>query len=166
MSTLADSFWAQFGGDGGDPQSVARAAIERYGSGRAAGRALGVDEKTIRRWKNGETARSEHVNRIAREARQQNADRATGPVEVKFRYAKRDRAVKFGDGGRQKLRPGTTDRMKDAYVRGDREGMAKAFIDGVDDGWYRRQFRTAMEAEEEGIMGDGEDTSSPGSFVP
>src|SRR5688572_394384 len=117
MSSLGDHLWKQVGGDvPSDPRSVAREAIQQYGSGRAAARELGVDEKTIRRWKAGETMRSEHVVKFATEARKGYADARTGPIQVSFKYAKRERDLKFGPGGKQALQPGAVEAIEAAYV--------------------------------------------------
>lgn len=168
MSSLADHLWKQYGGNvPSDPQTVARDAIQRYGSGRAAARELGIDEKTIRRWKNGETRESPHVERYAQEARRSYADRKSGPVQVAFRFAKRNRDLRFQEGAGEKgLRSGTEDRIAEAYVAGDREGMAQAFIDGLPGNWYGREIRKAYLAEvEEGAPGEaGEDSGSVGAF--
>lgn len=166
MTTLGDDMFGQYGGRvPSDPQSVARDAIQRYGSGRAAARAMGIDEKTIRRWKNGETAKSEHVEKYAQEARRSYADRKEGPIVIKFRYAKRTRDLKFGAGGKS-LRAGAEREIREAYIRGDKEGMARAFVGGVDDPWYRRMMRQAYDAELEGETGEaGEDSGAVGAYV-
>lgn len=170
MTALGDELWRQYGGDvPADPRSVARDAIQRHGSGRAAARALGVDEKTIRRWKAGETRHSDNVDRFAREARQAKAETHSGHVDLTFRHAKRDRKLSFGTGagGKRGLKPHALDAMKDAYVRGDKEGMASAFVKGVDDPWYRRMFARAEAADGEGMPGaePGEDSDAVGVFL-
>jgi flagellar biosynthesis/type III secretory pathway protein FliH len=165
MSALGDHLFNQYGGDvPSDPQSVAREAIQRYGSGRAAARAMGIDEKTIRRWKNGETRQSERAERFAKDERRAYADRKQGPVEIKFKYAKRERALKFGDGAKQGLKSGAEQRIAEAYVRGDKEAMAKAFVDGVSDAQYRKMFTRAYEAGLD-VSEAGEDSDLPGAFV-
>lgn len=160
MSALGDSLWRQFGGDvPATPQNVARDAIQRYGSGRAAGRALGVDEKTIRRWKSGETRSSDNVTRLAQEARKGKADSRTGPIDVAFKHARRERKASFGAGGRQSLTPGTEGRMRDAYVAGDRERMAAEFAAGVRDHFYGPLIREAYLYDLAGMEGDAGETS-------
>jgi hypothetical protein len=170
MSTLGDRLWAQYGGDAipTTPQQWARDAIQRYGSGRAAGRALGVDEKTIRRWKNGETRHSDNVERLAEHAREEKAASRQGPLEVKFRYAGRDRDLKVGGGERQRLTAGAQARIDRAYARGDKEAMASAFVQGVTDPFYRRKLREAHGLDLAGAAGEGDagvGSSSPAVFV-
>lgn len=166
MSSLGDFLFREYGGNvPSDPRAVAFDAIQRYGSGRAAARELGVDEKTIRRWKTGETRGSEHVERYAQEARRSYAETRQGPVKVQFRYAGRTRNLQFGGSGKR-MKSGAEAAVAEAYVRGDQEGMAKAFIGGVDDSWYRRMMAQAYAAEMEGAPGEaGEDSGSVGVFV-
>lgn len=165
MSSLGDYLHKQYGGDVPiNPEQVAREAIQRWGSGRAAARELGVDEKTIRRWKSGETMRSEHADRYSRQAREQLAERKPGAVEVTFKYSGRTRTLKFGEGGKR-LRAGAAEAIKSAYVSGDKEGMAKALISGIDDAWYSRELKRAYVAEMQGAPGTaGEDSGSTGAF--
>ena len=168
MGRLGEHLYQQFGGDvPATPQEVARAAIGQYGSGRAAGRALGVDEKTIRRWKNGETVRSGNVERIARDTRATKADAHTGPIGVRFKQGNRDRTLTFGNGagGQRGLKPGAADRVKDAYVAGDKDRMAAEFAMGVDDAWYRMAFLRGLEAEEAGRGVDLADSPPTPVFV-
>lgn len=168
VSTLGDSLWQQFGGDvPAVPQAVARDAIQLYGSGRAAARALGVDEKTIRRWKNGETSHSDNVDRLAREARKSRAGDHRGPVEVKFKHANRDRNLTFGAGqGGRGLKGGADADIAQAYIDGDREGMAQALIRNVTDPWYKKQLGLAYVAELGGTPGDaGEKSDAVGMFL-
>lgn len=169
MTTLGDRLYAQFGGDvPSTPQQLAQDAIRRYGSGRAAARELGVDEKTIRRWKNGETRHSENVDRWAREARRGQAERHRGdPIEVKFRFAGRERTLRVGGGERQKLAPGAEKRIEDAYVAGDREAMASEFVGGVADPFYRGKLREAYRYDLAGVetVDAGEGSSSPAVFT-
>jgi hypothetical protein len=168
VSTLGDKLWRDYGGDvPTDPQVVARDAIQRYGSGRAAARALGVDEAQIRRWRDGKVHNSPNVARIAQEARRSNADGRQGPIDLTIRHAKRTRRLEFGAGqGKRGLKPGAEQRIADAYVRGDRKAMADAFVAGVADPWYSRQFKAWLKAEEAGISGDaGEDSGAVGVFI-
>jgi hypothetical protein len=161
MSALGDSLWKQLGGDvPADPRSVARDAIQRHGSGRAAARALGVDEKTIRRWKAGITKHSDNVDRFAADARARKASQHGGEVQVNLRHAKRDRKLRFAEGaGLKGLTPGTTDAVRDAYVRGDKEGMARELIDGLPSGFYKETIRDAYDAELAGQPGDAGEVS-------
>lgn len=167
MSTLGDSLWQQYGGDvPADPRSVAHDAIQRYGSGRAAARALGVDEKTIRRWKTGQTHHSDNVDRLAREARRANVDTHGASAEVRMRLAGRDRRLNFGTGagGKRGLKAGAGDRIANAYVRGDKEGMAKALVGGVQDPFYAKALKRAYDAEGTGAESP-EDSTQPGVFL-
>jgi hypothetical protein len=167
--SLSRQVFEAFGGQPvADLQAFAREEIQRHGSGRAAARALGVDEKTVRRWKNGETRASERFDQATRQARAENAQRVGSSVSVEFRYAKRTRPLTFEEGkGVKGLKPGTVDKMKDAYVRGDADGMAQAFVRGVTDGWYGDEMRRAY-AVETGEEGEdktpGEDSDAVGSF--
>lgn len=161
MSSLGDRMWKEYGGDPiPNLQAFAVEKIREHGSGRAAARAMGIDEKTVRRWKSGETRGSERFDQAVKEARAANAERKTGPTEVVFKYAKRARALKFEEGrGAKGLKPGTEARVRDAYVRGDREGMAQAFLGGVQDPWYRRMMWQAYAADLDGAPGEAGETS-------
>lgn len=165
MSTLGDRLFAQFGGDvPADPQAVAQRLVQQHGSGRAAARYIGRDEKTIRRWLKGETRHSDRVEEFAKDARAEKVENHTGPVELKFRYAKRDRDLKFGPGqGSRQLMPGTVPTIKEAYIKGDKEAMAEAFINGIDDPFYQSRIEQAHEAELVGAPGTaGEDSGQVG----
>lgn len=167
MSMLGDSLWSQYGGNlPANPQQVAQQAIARYGSGRAAARALGVDEAQIRRWKAGNVRNSPNVARIVREARRSAVENLSGPVVVKFKFAGRDRNLAMGEGqGHRGLTDGTDDRIAEAFIDGDRERMAKALVDGVSDPFYRKQLSLAYVAELMGAPGDaGEKSDAVGAF--
>ena len=159
--SLGDELWRQFGGDvPATAEQVARDAIQRYGSGRAAARALGVDEAQIRRWRDGKVKHSPNVHRIAQEARRTAAEGREGqPVAIRFRHAARSRTATFRP---SQLVPGTEARVRDAYVRGDRDGMKDAFLAGVRDPWYRRNFREWDRAAQPAPNDD--DSDSPGVF--
>lgn len=167
MSSLGDYLFKRYGGHvPTNPQEVAFDAIQRFGSGRAAARELGVDEKTIRRWKSGQTQQSETVEKYAREVRQSTVEKRTGPVSIEFRHARRDRTLAFREGGGERgLKAGTEAAIAQAYVSGDREGMARAFLDGLPRNWYGRELRRAYVAELEGAPGEaGEDSDAVGLF--
>lgn len=173
MSGLGDKLWRDYGGDNvpRDAQTLARDAIQRYGSGRAAGRALGVDEAQIRRWRDGKVANSPNVERMVRDMREQMATARSGdPIDLKFRHARRTRNLTFGEAGaagKRGLRPGTEAAIAAAFARGDRRGMASAFIGGVQDAWYRKQLKLATEADDLGRSGDGvgEDSDAVGVVI-
>lgn len=163
MSKLARILAAQFGGEvPTDLGSAARELRDRFGSGRAVARELGVDEKTVRRWLSGETrssARQEQVIRTVREQRARGAG-VDKPVTVKLRYDGRDRKVAVTDGSG--LHAGTAQSMREAYARGDQEGLARAFIDGVKDRWYHDRFEEAYEDDLRGEEHDRIDDYNAG----
>lgn len=144
------------------PGSIGGQAAElkaRGMSGRAIGRELGVDEKTVRRWLSGETksTRPEVAERLESRVRAERATAATPDrLKVEFSYAGRVRKVEFRPdlppGASKALRPETIDKVAAAYADGDTRRMEKAFIDGVRDGFYHDRM-------EEGWMADGGATS-------
>jgi hypothetical protein len=81
---------------------------------------------------------------------------------VQYQYDGRTRTPRFGGPNPQQLAPGTLDAMKSAYVAGDDEGVAHAFVEGVIDPWYHEQFEGAY-AEDDVADGSGSDSS--GAFV-
>lgn len=161
MTALGDHLWKQFGGDvPATLQGMAQAARDQYGSNRAAARGLGVDERTVRRWLSGEVQTSRQADRVAGELRSARADRHEGPINVRFKFDKRERSLNFGSGGKA-LKAGAEKAVREAYEKGDKEGMARAFIKGIDDSWYREQFEDAYGA----VDAKGEDSDAVGAFV-
>jgi hypothetical protein len=174
MTALGDSLWDQYGGGNVpvDPAAFARSAIQRYGSGRAAGRALGVDEAQIRRWRDGKATKPIKLPQAREHARADQAAKHTGPVKVEFRQGGRDRTVEFGPGARQDLAPGTKAAIGEAYAKGDREAMAAALVSGiVDERFYgpqlRKAYRIERQEEDDGMRGPenrGEGSDAPAVF--
>lgn len=118
----------------------------RYGSNRAAAKALGINESIFRRAINGQTQSPGSGLRgaVDREAR---ARASEGFTRDRVRLTITDRAP--GRGGRvrrdreigpqnMKLAPGAEGKIRDAYVAGGAGAAARAFIASVGDAHYRQ----------------------------
>lgn len=139
--SMKDAVGKAFGDDGKKSfqQTVAEVRAQ-HPSNRATARALGVDEKTVRRWLKGETVapkgpNNERVRTSAREARVQA--RQLRPkdvvVKVKDRQDGRERTL---NGEKLKVSQATVDRMGTAYARGDDAEAGRIFLAGVGDDFY------------------------------
>ena len=156
MSKLADILIGQMGG-GEQPATLRERLTElrqRYGTVTAASRAAGIDRRTWQRMESGRT----HAPRPSTLDRLSEAFRASevkdfGPSSVNFKlnYDGRERKLNATS---LKLVPGTAESMAAAYAAGDKEGVARAFIDGVGDDWYHDRIEDIYEGEDDGGDGD------------
>lgn len=153
--------------DGQEPTEAQRPAElvaklkEQHGSVRAAGRALGIPESTLRRWGKGNAPSSRSISRVETAARSLHL-RSIDPD--KFRFVVKDRPDRDGrervrelSAQQLQLRPGTLERMRDAHLRGDHEAAAKAFLGGVGNDWYRQWLTPGSTLAHTG-MADGSST--------
>lgn len=167
MSRLADSLVRQIAGS---PASSLHGLLgelrARFGSVTAAARAAGIDRRTWQRYESGairspKAATLDRLNQTARQARIRDGVDVSR-LHVDFRYAGRTRRLTDAN---LNLAPGTGQAMTSAYLAGDHEGVAQAFIDGIDDGdpdgWYHGQFTDAYEndlADSAPEAGEGSDS--------
>lgn len=177
MSDLGDILAQRIAAAGTVPTSARQQAeelVQHFGSGRKAAKALGVNESTLRRIRSGKTGmpKSSTAQAIVQTLRTTRVDteRVKAGLPVGFKFDGRPRNLNFherqpaGNPATNTLKPGTVDRMAAAYGRGDTDGIAQAFIDGVDDGWYQDRFEDAHGDMAEGTAGAGEGSDSVGAF--
>jgi transcriptional regulator with XRE-family HTH domain len=146
------------------PEKLAELREAAGGSRRAAAKAAGVPESTWRRWERGAAAKAAGVEKIGHAVRARNLS-PDAPTDQTIRIQTGDRNSNRSrtlNAAALKLRPGTMDKVKEAYLRGDDAAAAKALIDGIGDHWYRRYLSRGEAAEGAG-GGQGGGGSSGGS---
>lgn len=167
MTRLANDLIRQIAGRGPVPADF-RAQLgelkRHYGTVTAASKALGIDRRTFQRWESGairtpKPERREGVERAVRQARVDQAAVSTAQLKVNWKYDGRTRPLTTNN---LQIQAGTIDAMKDAYVRGDTEGVARSFIDGITDPWYFDQLDATYAA---GVAASGEGSDATGEFV-
>lgn len=147
MSGLGDYLKSRFveAENGGSFLDHVNEMVRNLGVSGAA-KDMGVDRRTVQRWRSGKIrtpkapTRSK-VERATRGARiRANAPsestltiRTTEPPDRKGRVRHRELR-----GTQLKLRPGTVDATKQAYIdTGDKEVMARTFLGGIGDAFYK-----------------------------
>jgi hypothetical protein len=141
VSALADQLARQINGGNGSIRDALSALRDQLGTVTAAAKAAGIDRRTFQR----------HMTGKIRSAKPGTAERvrlAAKGVSVKWSYDGRERNLSFGGGSHLKLKPGTPAAIAAAHDRGDREGMAKAFIDGIEDDWYHDALDATYEGDD------------------
>lgn len=148
MSGLGDFLQRQFveSGNGGSFLDHVNEIIRRRGSVTGAAKELGVDRRTIQRWKSGtiRTPKAVTRNKVEKVVRGSKI-RGSAPTESTLRINTTEPPDKKGRvrhrqlrGTQLKLRTGTLDAVKQAYVEtGDKEVMAKVFLGGIGDAFYK-----------------------------
>lgn len=110
----------------------------RYGSGRKAAKATGIPESTLRRVAKTGRAGSANLDKLDQGVRSGRVSGTLTDANLKIsatdRTSGREREI---TATQLKLKPGTVERMRAAYVAGDDQGAAKALLDGIGDTWYR-----------------------------
>lgn len=143
--SIVDAIKGIFAGDRPEPQTgpeLITALKQQHGSVRAAGRATGIPESTLRRWGKGATPGPRSVDRVDRARRDVAAkriDQSTFVLKVKDRHPDaqgkhRERNLKADQ---LKLAPGTLDKVRAAHVAGQHDKAAKEFLKGIQSSWYR-----------------------------
>lgn len=131
------------------------ALVAQEGSGRAAARAIGVDEAQVRRWRAGKQSPSASssgaLERAARAARVNQRD----PRAADFKLQVKER--QGGPRGRERVLRGDTNlrlkqeglnRVKDAYVSGDDARAEREFLDAIGETDFYRDFLDPDRTEE------------------
>jgi hypothetical protein len=110
-----------------------------HGSGRAAARAAGIAETTFRRIIKNGSGRADNLAKVDRAVREgRTSGTALNDRDLKITATDRDSGRTRTISAEQlKLRPGTVEKMRDAYLRGDDTAAAKALLDGIGDPWYK-----------------------------
>jgi hypothetical protein len=112
---------------------------ERHGSGRSAARHAGIAETTFRRIMKSGSGRADNVGKLDHAVREGRIA-GTSLTDANLKITATDRSnnrPRTLDAQQLKLRPGTVEKMREAYLRGDDQAAAKALLDGIGDPWYR-----------------------------
>jgi transcriptional regulator with XRE-family HTH domain len=150
-------------------------------SRRGFAKQYGIPESTLRRWER------DGVNADAQQARFPQLVRAyrelTAMPGALQRWRNNDMVITVdgvpvrGGSGRTesrelsaaklRLKPGTGDRVVEAFLKGDDAGAAKAFVKGIGDPWYRQvMFGGWLAENDEDLQGEGYgDETDDGYFV-
>lgn len=136
---------------GGEPPSVrevAREHLARYGSGRKAAKAWGVNESVFRRLVSGKTQspKASTVAKAYRTEREHSARRITlGDIQIPVTERRPSRSK--GGAGRHreltagKLRitdPAAAERIRAAYIEGGKEAAARQLLREINEPHYRK----------------------------
>lgn len=119
---------------------------QRHGSGRAAARAIGVSEGTLRRWAAGTNPKPDSQRKVIESARASRMRPTTmGDAGVLVKVIRSERRRTRGEdavSGRQlQLQSGTLAAMKQTWITtGDSDQVLKIFLGGIGDEWYRREL--------------------------
>lgn len=147
MSGLGDFLQSKFveSGNGGSFLDHVNEMVGRHGV-TGASKELGVDRRTIQRWRSGKirNPKPPTVNKVER-ARRGSRIRANPPTESTLiintteppdaKGRTRHRQLR---GTQLKLRDGTLIAVQQAYVEtGDKEVMARTFLGGIGDAFYK-----------------------------
>lgn len=147
MSGLGDFLESKFvqAGNGGSFLDHVNEMVGRMGV-TGASKEMGVDRRTIQRWRSGKirNPKPPTVSKVER-ARRGAQIRANAPSESTLTIRTTEPPDKKGRvrhrelrGTQLKLRAGTLDATKQAYVEtGDKEVMAKTFLGGIGDAFYK-----------------------------
>jgi hypothetical protein len=137
---------AQLVGDATPPTTIpdlVRAINHHHGGGRAAARSLGIPETTWRNWGHGRRipsgSRADLVTagwrRMALDPGRPGDDAVVLKVQQRDGNKVRSRTI---GAGRLRLAPGTMDKAAAVYVQtGDPDKVARTFLAGVCDAWYK-----------------------------
>lgn len=128
---------------------------EKLGSVTAAAKAAGMDRRTWQRIESGKT-RSPKASTGSGVVRELRRALLGGPAEVKVGWKQpgRNRTTTFtersgsGRPGSTSLKPGTGDAVAAKLAQGDKEGAARAFLNGIEDPWYADMMDLAYEGTE------------------
>lgn len=158
MSSLADLFRARYAARlsiPADHRAQMGMVQARYGSNRKAARAVGVDERTWRRWLAGSTPRPTTAVRLAQGAQTLRAE------GVRFNFQSLQ-AIQRQRGARDRTRtitalglnwdPAANRAVEAALRRGEWGEAARAFLAGIRDWQYQDLFRETFDAD--GEVGD------------
>lgn len=119
---------------------------QRYGSGRAAARQLGVSESSLRRWNSGTTPRPATRDKVlstVRELRSRPSRMGDAGVilPVVSQDRKRGRRERDVSGRQLQLRPGTLQAAHETWIAtGNADKALEVFIGGIGESWYRAQL--------------------------
>lgn len=169
MSSLGDHIrQALTGGQEHITESVSfreklQALRAEAGSRRAAAREAGVPESTWRRWERGSIPKAAGAGHIDRAVRAANIS-PNAPTDQTLSVRTFDRATgrnRSLSAEKLRLSPGTMDRVRDAYLRGDNEAAAREFVNGIREPWYRNYFAKGVIADRS-AQGSGADDSGGG----
>lgn len=123
---------------------------QREGSGRAAARALGVSESSIRRWDKGTTPKPGTQQKVLETVRRLRSRPSTmGDAGVMLPVVsqdrKRGRRERDVSGQQLKLQPGTLKQAHEIWLKtGNADQAAAAFVKGIGDPWYRTQLAKGL----------------------
>jgi hypothetical protein len=141
--SLSDAIYgALTGGKSPKDESFARFLIDvkaaTGGNRRAAARLVGVPESTYRRWEKGAKAMSAGREKLMQAGRR-NQLSPNAPTDRTVKVTTRDQNGKPRTAGPNTLQiaPGTMDRVREAYLRGDHAALGKEFTNGVGDEFYK-----------------------------
>lgn len=131
-------------------QMISR-AHSRLGSWRAVSKAFGVSESTLRRWRHEgvkpSAGKVEAMRSWDAASRMRRAALPDSKVTLRFDFDGRSRHVSASN---LRLRDGTMERVRQAWVaEGPQAGVA-AFLAGIGDRWYR-QHVAAWDARERAV---------------
>lgn len=145
--SLSDGLYSALtGGQKQSTESFSRFLKEMkatHGSRRAAARAAGVSESTWRRWEKGAKPKADNRGKIMKAGRE-NRLSPDGPTDRSVRVKTTDAGTQRNrtlDASALKITPGTMDRVRQAMISGDANGMANAFVGGVGSDWYRNYIK-------------------------
>lgn len=137
------------------PTDMLLEIFTEIGSGRATARYVGVAPSTLAGWLHGRHPRPASAAKIVAASRQFRM-RDNQPTENTVVINTRDR----NDGRPRtlttdnlRLLPGTIERAREAYLRGDDVGAARAFLAGIGEPWYRQWLTPGSEAAHTGVPG-------------
>lgn len=126
------------------------------GSRRAAGRASGIGESTLRGWDQGKRPRD-----VAGAARKlatgiRKMWRTDPPGKVRVTIANPGRGP---DGRNVVVDPKAMQRAGDAWERGDLDGMLREFRRGITDDWYREHLFRPQPGDQDDDVEDSQETA-------
>jgi hypothetical protein len=133
-----------------------RAMIADEGSNRAAARAIGVSESTVRRWLRGTTPRQTTRLRFdAADRRHRARDLRDEDIRLTvFRQERRrDRRSSEINHRQLGMAPGAGARIADAYVSGGADQAAAQFLAEVQTQWYHDRMEEWAEDTDQGDYG-------------
>lgn len=137
---------------------------ERYSSNRAASRATGIPESTLRGIFNRGTCSESTREKILEGTRAARVREDVSDRDIKFQGTEADGTPRVTDADQLKIQPGTMKQVIEAAKRGDWTEATRRLVDGIGDPTYQRMYnpRTATEGgvgrpDQAGAADDGGD---------